>query len=180
MGVAELLLDSCSPSIQTLNWTFVSRECSLQGLTYRLISCSALPHILSQPFAWKQLHTLAVKERLSRRSSMERITQFLTNFHPQSLNDVTVRFDVVDPGFVNGVHEKELPYSDACLKLDAALARYHQPQLLILASTTRPIRKHLWTWQLRQCFPTLRDLDRLTVTVNCESSETLDPSISSI
>ena len=178
--MSELLLDSCSPFVQTLNWTAVTGKCSLQGQTHGLISCSVIPPLSTQPHAWKQLRTLAMEQQLRDPSSMERITQFLTNLHPQSLKDVTVQFDVVDPDFVDSVHEKNFHYSDACLKLDAALAKYHQPQLLILASTTRPIRKHLWTWQLRQCFPTLRDLDRLTVTVNCESSETLDPSISSI
>ena len=67
---------------------------------------------------------------------------------------------------------------DLCLELQEALLKFSRPQLSFSVSPEGGARKHLWTRQLGQRFPTLRDRNRLAV--DCESSEKLGHSRSNV
>ena len=87
-------------------------------------------------------------------------------FHPPLLRDVTMHFRVVDQDFLYSAFRNIVKYIGACRRLEAALSKYRQRQLSFLVSSALPSRKHLWMRELRQLFPALRDLNRLTVNAN--------------
>ena len=75
------------------------------------------------------------------------------------------------------VHPDDI-YYEACLELEAALSKFRRPQLFIQVPTMCSVRRYLWTLEVGHLFPKLRDRNRLTV--NCKSSERLDPRMSRI
>ena len=117
-----------------------------------------------------------VTVRLGDEVPIQGITEVLEKLHAPALQDVTVQFRIVDRTLIYPRHDAD--YIDACLRFDAALSKFPRHRLSLLVSSEFRVRKHLCTRELGQLFPTLRDLGRLTI--NCESSERLDPSISSI
>ena len=87
---------------------------------------------------------------------------------------------VMENYFLNTAYnyERDKIRAGICLELQNALLKFRRPQLWFQVSLKGGARKHLWNHELGQLFPTLRDLNRLTI--KCESSERLDPRISSI
>ena len=139
-----------------------------------LIACSDVPRIFSRPSEWKKLHSLTISVELHDAISIERITEFLTEFRPQALQDVTTQFRVVDKEMIYSVH-RSAQYAGECLELQAALSTFRHHRLCILLSPQVSHRKHLWTREIGQHFPALRHCNRLTIT--CESSERFTQSI---
>ena len=145
-----------------------------------LISGSDLPPVFSEPLRWTQLRTLTIGLTLDTRSSFENIIRFLTVFQPSCVENATLHArtfnkDVIYTG--QRTYPSKID-ADLCLKLHDALLKFRRPQLSFRLSLQGGARKHLWTRELGQRFPQLRDLGRLAI--KFESSETLDPSISSI
>ena len=138
---------------------------------------SDLPAVFSEPSRWKQLRTLAIGLTLDTRSDFENITRFLTAFHPSCLEDAAVHAHTSKNYFLYAAYD-DYPDTGICLELQKALLQFCRPQLSFQVSLLGGARKHLWTRELGQLFPKLRDLGRLTV--KCESSERLDLRISSI
>ena len=137
-----------------------------------LISGSDLPPVFSEPLRWTQLRTLTIGLTLDTRSGFENIIRFLTVFQPSCLEDAALHARTSNKSIIYAAHHSDPSGigADLCLKLQDALLRFRRPQLSFQVSLEGGARKHLWTRELGQLFPTLRDLDRLTV--NCESSET--------
>ena len=141
---------------------------------------SDLPAVFSEPSGWKQLRTLAIGLTLDTRSDFEDITKFLTAFRPSCLEDAAVHAHTSKNYIIyhaRGYVQDQID-PDVCLELQEALSKFRRPQLSFEVSLKGGARKHLWTRELGQRFPKLRDLGRLTV--QCESSERPDPRISSI
>ena len=168
--VATALLNSSSSTMRSLVWMLDDSTCSGRQSIFELTS-SSVP-MLSEPSRWKQLRTLAVGLALNTRSDFENLIKFLTMFHPPCLEDVAVHARTSDKDIIYAAHRSDPSKMDAdlCLKLQDALLKFRRPQLSFQVSLKGGARKHLWNRELGQRFPTLRDLDRLTV--NCESSET--------
>ena len=108
-------------------------------------------------------------KELRDKTSIGDITEFLTIFHPPTLQDVTVQFRVVDVNIVYAPRKNDDDYIDACLKFEAALSKFPRYRLSISGSFRYHARKHLWMRELGPLFPTLRDGNRLTI--DCESCE---------
>ena len=145
-----------------------------------LTAGSDLPPVLSEPSRWKQLRTLTIGLTLDTRSDFENITRFLTAFYPSCLEDAALHARTSNKSIIYAAHHSD-PYkidADLCLELQKALLKLRRLQLSFQVSLEGGTRKHLWTRELGQLFPALRDLNRLTV--KCESSERLDLRISSI
>ena len=136
-------------------------------LYYGLISCLDIPQIILQSLEWKDLHTIAIGLKLDDRTSIEIFTQFLVSFHPPSLTDVSAQFLVTNRGMIPGKSHNNYHYIHPCLKLQEALRSFPRHHLYFLISSSLPQRKHLWTREIGQLFPLLRDSKRLTIT--CES-----------
>ena len=132
---------------------------------------SDLLAMFSEPSRWKQLRTLAIGLTLNTRSDFKAITRFLTAFRPSCLEDAAVHACASNKYIIyhaRGFVQDQVD-ADLCLKLQDALLKFRRPQLSFQVSLNGGARKHLWTRELGQLFPTLRDGNRLTV--DCESSE---------
>ena len=141
---------------------------------------SDLLPVLSEPLMWKHLRTLAIGLTLNTRSDFDNITRFLTEFQPSCLEDAALHARTSNKDVVYAAYHDDLTSIDAgvCMQLQGALLKFRRSQLSFLVSLKGGARKHLWTRELGELFPTLRDLNRLTI--KCESSERPDPRISSI
>ena len=126
--------------------------------------------MLSQVSKWQKLHTLVIGAELHTEASIVDITELLTGFSKQ-LKDVTARFRVFNKEMVYVAYSNKNRYVVACHEFKEALSRFDHHHLSFQISSTLPPRKLLWTRELGQRFPALRDQRRLTVT--CESSEKL-------
>ncbi|TBU61656.1 WD40-repeat-containing domain protein [Dichomitus squalens] len=151
-SVTSLLLDCARSTVQTL---------MLTGLH------DILP-AFSMPSEWKWLHTLTIGLELGKGAdSLGRLTEFLKNFRPPSLEDVSVHFLVTHRHILNQCFDderlEETNWIDVCSKLEAALSTFRRQRLSFLVSLEKPAREHLWTRELGQLFPALRDRGRLTV-----------------
>lgn len=133
-----------------------------------LNSCSAALLAFSQPTKWKYLHTLVVDWGLFENGTVRGVTNFLTSFRPPCLEDVTVNFVVVDGTAVFEAYEGSV-YHDICRKLDQVLLEFPRRKLSFLVGCCLPPRRHLWTRELGNLFPKLRD--RNNMELECESSE---------
>ena len=138
------------------------------------------PPVFSEPSRWKQLRTLAIGLTLNTRSDLENIAKFLAAFHPSCLADTAVHIRTSNKDVVYAAYHDDLTSIDAgvCMQLQGALLKFRRSQLSFLVSLKGGARKHLWTRELGELFPTLRDLNRLTI--KCESSERFHPRISNI
>ena len=118
---------------------------------------------------------MAISVELHKRDSIESITTFLTAFHPPSLEDVAVRFRVFNEDIFYAVYSNDVKYVEACLNLEAALSKFPRRRLSFLRPSKIPARKRLWTRELGKLFPALRDLNKLTLTL--QSSEGLKSTV---
>ncbi|TBU33615.1 WD40-repeat-containing domain protein [Dichomitus squalens] len=155
--VTSMLLDCARCTVQTL---------MLTGL-------DVIPLTSLMPSEWKRLHTLTIGLELGERAdSIERLAGFLTNFRPPSLEDVSAHFLVTHRRILNQWFRDEISnetnWIDVCSKLEAALSTFRRQRLSFLVSLEDPARERLWTRELGQLFPVLRDRNRLAVT--CKST----------
>ena len=118
---------------------------------------------------WKQLYTLSVSVDLRDNGSIRNIAECLRTLRAPVLQDVTAQFRIFDKEFVYAAHDNDVKYVDACRELQGTLSEFPRKHLSFRGSSELPARKHLWTRELGQLFPALRDLNILTI--SSESSE---------
>ena len=133
-----------------------------------------IPSTSTRSAEWKQLRTLTLMGlELRGTADVERMAGFFRGVNPSCLEDVTIQYLVTDPriiqlkgesyyGLTYGTNPR---YIRSCLKLEDALLKYPPKRLsFILCITPFSRRKQLWTHELGQLFPELRERNQLTVT----------------
>lgn len=119
---------------------------------------------------WKQLGALTMESYLDNEASIKKIAELLAEFYPPSLEEVTVQFRAASMLILSAASlDNPDEYIDTCLKLDSAMSKFRRKQLSFLVPSQFRPRKLLWTRELGQLFPSLRDLHGLLI--SCESCE---------